>query len=89
MPLGDPYRFPDRLGEFQTWAAEVALAGGVPLLPCYLYGTTRGQEGPPRLFVGEAIAPEGGADSLTGRLRQAILALAPAGVASLAEAEAS
>ncbi len=71
----------DRLGEFKTWAAEVALAGSVPLLPCYLYGTTRGHDGPPRLIVGEELAPEGDAESLTGRLRQAILALAPLGAA--------
>lgn len=71
----------DRLGEFKTWAAEVALAGGVPLLPCYLYGTTRGHDGPPKLIVGEELAPVGDAESLTGRLRQAILALAPAGAA--------
>ena len=71
----------DRLGEFKTWAAEVALAGGVPLLPCYLHGTTRGHHGPPRLIVGEELAALGDAESLTGRLRQAILALAPAGAA--------
>ncbi len=79
-------RFPDGLGEFKTWAAEAALAAGAPLLPCYLYGTTRGQSGPPRLYVGEELAPEGDAGSLTRRLRRAILALAPAGTAALAEA---
>ncbi len=68
------------LGEFKTWAAEVALANDVPLLPCYLYGTTRGHHGPPELIVGEALAAEGDEESLTGRLRQAILALAPSPV---------
>ncbi len=71
----------DRLGEFKTWAAEVALANDTPLLPCYLYGTTRGHDGPPRLIVGEELAAEGDAETLTGRLRQAILALAPSPVA--------
>ena len=71
-------RFPDALGDFKPWAAEVALAAGVPLLPCYLYGTTRGHDGPPKLIVGEELAPEGEAESLTRRLRQAISSLAPA-----------
>ena len=70
-------RFPDGLGEFKTWAAEVALANGVPLLPCYLHGTTRGHDGPPQLIVGEELAAEGEAHTLTERLRQAIGALAP------------
>ncbi len=70
-------RFAEGLGDFKTWAAETALANGVPLLPCYLYGTTRGHVGPPRLIVGEEIVAEGDADSLTDRLRQAIIALAP------------
>ena len=71
-------RFPDGLGELRTWAAEVALANRVPILPCYLFGTTRGHSGAPRLIVGEELAPEGDAAGLTGRLRRAILALAPA-----------
>lgn len=74
-------RFPDGLGEFQTWAAEVALAAGVPILPCYVAGTTRGQQGPPRLMVGHGMEPVGDAHSLTTALRRAILALAPDGSA--------
>ncbi len=70
-------RFPEGLGELSTWAAEVALASGAPLLPCYLHGTTRGHEGPPRLLVGEEMPPRGGARELTLRLRRAIAALAP------------
>ena len=70
-------RFPEGLGEFETWAAEVALAGGVPILPCYLHGTTRGHSGPPRLIAGEELAPEGDAEGLTRHLRQAIRDLAP------------
>ncbi len=81
-------RFADGLGDFQTWAAEAALGSGVPLLPCYLYGTTRGQAGPPKLIVGEELAPEGDAETLTCVLRRAILGLAPAGATPLAEAPA-
>ncbi|MEM7353443.1 MAG: 1-acyl-sn-glycerol-3-phosphate acyltransferase [Acidobacteriota bacterium] len=66
------------LGEFKTWAAEVALANRVPILPCYLYGTTAGQGGPPRLYVGAPIEPRGDAEDLTAGLRRAILDLAPA-----------
>ncbi len=79
-------RFPDGLGDFKTWAAEVALDAGVPLLPCYLYGTTRGHAGPPKLIVGEELSPEGDAESLTRRLRRAIQALAPAAAAASASA---
>lgn len=71
-------RFPDGLGDFKTWAAEVALANDVPLLPCYLYGTTRGQDGPPKLIVGEELSAVGDPEAVTDRLRRAILALAPA-----------
>lgn len=68
-------RFPEGLGPFKTWAADVALANGTPILPCYLAGTTRGQQGPPRLVVGEELAPSGDAETLTAQLRQTILAL--------------
>jgi 1-acyl-sn-glycerol-3-phosphate acyltransferase len=65
------------MGGFSSWAAEVALRNRVPVLPCYLYGTTEGHHGPPRLIVGEAIAPEGDPESLTRTLRRAIGELAP------------
>ena len=78
-------RFPSGLGELKTWAAEVAIANGVPLLPCYLYGTTQGHNGPARLFVGDELAPEGDVDGLTRGLRDAILALAPPGAKVPAE----
>lgn len=68
-------RNPDGLGQFSTWAAEVALESRVPLLPCYLYGTTDGHRKKPRLFVGEELDPEGEPEVLTGRLRRAIGAL--------------
>jgi 1-acyl-sn-glycerol-3-phosphate acyltransferase len=70
-------RNPAGLGEFRTWAAEVALASGAPLLPCYLHGTTRGHLGPPRLIVGELMEPAGDAAELTRRLRRAVAALSP------------
>jgi 1-acyl-sn-glycerol-3-phosphate acyltransferase len=70
-------RNPDGLGDFSDWAAEVALASGAPLLPCYLFGTTRGQEGGVRLFVGREMRPEGGAVELTASLKRAIEQLAP------------
>jgi 1-acyl-sn-glycerol-3-phosphate acyltransferase len=69
-------RNPSGMGEFSSWAAEVALQNRVPILPCYLYGTTEGHEGSPRLFVGETIAPGGDPESLTRRLRHAITELA-------------
>ncbi len=75
-------RNPEGLGAFQTWAAEVSLDNGVPLLPCYLHGTTRGHSGGVRLRVGDRIRPRGTAGELTARLREAISALAqPAGAA--------
>ena len=70
-------RRPDGLGSFSTWPAELALQAGVPLLPCYLYGTTRGHEGRVRLFVGHEIEPRGEATELTERLRRETSALEP------------
>jgi 1-acyl-sn-glycerol-3-phosphate acyltransferase len=58
-------RNPEGMGEFKTWAAEVALEHGVDAIPCYLYGTTRGQSGRKRLYVGKAIPPSGTPESLT------------------------
>jgi len=70
-------RNPDGLGAFKTWAAEVALAHGAEAVPCYLYGTTAGQEGPKRLIAGPPVLPEGGAEDLTEEYRRAILGLKP------------
>lgn len=72
-------RFPEGLGPFKTWAAEVALTHGVPLLPCYLYGTTRGQGGPPCLHVGHRLEASGSPETFTAELRRAVLDLAPPG----------
>ena len=78
-------RYPDAMGPFKTWAAQVALASKVPVVPCYLYGTTRGQEGSPRLRVGRPMAPEDfesqNADELTAEIRRRIEALMPTGAA--------
>jgi 1-acyl-sn-glycerol-3-phosphate acyltransferase len=56
------------VGEFRTWAAEVALASGAPILPCYVGGTTR-------LIVGQELLPAGDAPSLTRQLFDAVAAL--------------
>ncbi len=69
-------RNPDGLGKFKTWAAEAALSSGAPLLPCYLYGTTRGHRGRPLLMVGQELEPFGDPKILTGHLRRQIGALA-------------
>ncbi len=61
-------RNPEAIGEFLTWAADVALASGAPILPCYIHGTTRGHAGPARLIVGREIEPSGDAATLTERL---------------------
>lgn len=58
-------RNPRGLSEFKQWAAEVALANRVPVIPCYLYGTSDGHEGKKRFFVGRAINPEGNPETLT------------------------
>jgi 1-acyl-sn-glycerol-3-phosphate acyltransferase len=74
-------RNPLGLGPFHPWVAEIALAAGVPLLPCYLYGTTQGHSGPPWLAVGDALPPAGHPAALTADLRAAIAALGPPGTA--------
>jgi 1-acyl-sn-glycerol-3-phosphate acyltransferase len=62
----------DKMGPFQTWAAEVALEENLNVLPCYLYGTTKGQAGKKRLIVGSFIQSVGDAESLTETYRRAI-----------------
>ena len=64
------------MGTFKTWAAEVALQNQVSLLPCYLFGTTRGHIGAPRFIVGTEIKPQGDAETLTQTIRHQIIALA-------------
>jgi len=70
-------RHPDGMGEFRTWTAEAALSRSVPVFPCYLYGTTKGQDGPKRLFVGAPLSPAGTAESFTEVMRDAVLRLKP------------
>ncbi len=70
-------RNPLGMGEFRTWAAKVILSRPVPVLPCYLYGTTEGHQGPKRLIVGTSFIPEGDPEAITGKLRQKILSLNP------------
>lgn len=70
-------RNPGGLGEFKTWAAEVAIAQKVPVIPCYLYGTTQGQAGPRRLYVGSAITLRGSVRELTEEFRKTIMSLKP------------
>jgi len=65
-------RNPEGLAEFKTWAAEVAIANNVPVVPCYIYGTTIGQQGKKRLLVGEVIEPSGSPESLTREFRNRI-----------------
>ena len=65
------------LGKFKSWAAEVAIAQQVPVVPCYLYGTTRGQFGPKQLIIGEPKLPHEDAINFTGTLRSAVLNLKP------------
>lgn len=60
------------MGPFKDWAAKVALQAEVPVIPCYLYGTTDGEEGSIRLFVGEEWMPAGKPDSVTEEFRKAI-----------------
>jgi 1-acyl-sn-glycerol-3-phosphate acyltransferase len=69
-------RNPNGMGAFVSWAAEAALGVAAPVLPCYLYGTTRGQHRA-RLFVGTEIEPAGDAEALTERLRTTVAALVP------------
>jgi len=68
-------RNPEGIGEFLTWAADVALASNAAILPCYIHGTTRGHAGPPRLIVGHEIEPGGDAAMLTGRLFDSVTSL--------------
>ena len=78
-------RNPDAMGEFQPWAAQLALTAGAPIVPCYLYGTTRGHSGPVTLRVGPPLTPrtadEGAsppsAAALTAEIRVAIEGLMP------------
>jgi len=62
----------DGLAEFKTWAAEVALTNRVPVIPCYIYGTTTGHSGKKRLLVGDVIEPSGNPEELTREFKKRI-----------------
>ena len=67
----------DGMGAFSTWAAELALRSGAPVLPCCIHGTGRNQTGRVHLVVGEArsYGPPQTPGSLTEALRAEIVAL--------------
>lgn len=64
-------RNPGGMGPFLPWAAEAALNASACLQPCYLSGTTSGNQGAPILVVGRPVAPEGNPSTLTAVLRDA------------------
>lgn len=68
-------RNPDGLGEFKTWAADIALSYQVPVIPCYIYGTTKNQKGAKKLNFGSPIELGGTSDELTHYFREIILNL--------------
>lgn len=72
-------RNPEAMGPFKTWAAEAALTSNVPIVPCYLYGTTRHHDGPSRLSIGRPLeVTQGvGAAELTDAIRHHMEALMP------------
>ena len=63
------------LGKFKTYAAEVSNKSSIPVIPCYIYSTTVGQSGAPRVIVGDPIPPISDAVELTDQYRRAILEL--------------
>jgi len=65
----------EEMGEFKDWAAKVALANNCPLTPCYIYGTTEGEEGSKKIIVGDTFNPGGSPESLTGIFRDKIIEL--------------
>jgi 1-acyl-sn-glycerol-3-phosphate acyltransferase len=69
----------ETMGPFKEWAAEVAIEAAADVIPCYLYGTTTGQEGTKRLSIGPALVPGGTPAELTGIFRESIEALQPGG----------
>ena len=70
-------RYPDGMGEFKTWAAEVALKNGVSVIPCFFYGTTKGDTGRKKLIVGTKIESTGTIEEFTLKIKQAVTQLKP------------
>lgn len=65
----------EAMGEFEDWAAKAALSGRSPVIPCYLYGTTIGENGRCRLIAGDEIIPHGSPEPVTKLFREKILEL--------------
>ena len=65
----------EAMGMFKIWAAEVALKNGCPIIPCYLYGTTKDQDKKIKLIIGSSFLPEKTPELLTCDMRQKILSL--------------
>lgn len=65
----------EAMGEFKDWAAKAALSSKSPVIPCYLYGTTQGEQGKKRLIAGEALFPEGSSEIVTKVFRKKIVEL--------------
>jgi len=63
------------MGVFKNWAAEVAVKNGCHVIPCYLYGTTKGQDKKVRLIIGQGFLPEKTPELLTCNMRKKILDL--------------
>ncbi len=68
-------RYNEEMGEFKDWAAKVALSGKSPVVPCYLYGTTFGENEKCKLIAGEAIQAEGTPEIATKIFREKIIEL--------------
>lgn len=68
----------EAMGPFNIWAAEVALANRVPVIPAYIYGTTQGQQGPVQVVFGQPYLPDADLDpeTLTQDFRARIQELA-------------
>ena len=65
----------EKMGAFKDWAAKVALSGNCPVIPCYLYGTTEGENEKCKLIAGEAIQAAGTPESVTKLFREKIIEL--------------
>lgn len=65
------------LGEFKTWAAEVAVRSGAPAVPCFITGTSRYAKSAVTIKVGKVIDLPSNVDaqSLTATFKQRIAAL--------------
>lgn len=65
----------EAMGAFKDWAAKVALSSNSPVIPCYVYGTTAGEQGRRKIIAGEVLHPEGGPEVVTRLFREKIVEL--------------